>query len=50
MVEGKKRCHCQICGREMEPEEYGSYEGLCLECWEEQLDKEEPGGLPLEFP
>ena len=32
--------HCEICGKEISTEECESYEGLCWECWDDQLTEE----------
>ena len=32
--------HCEICGKEISKEEYESYDGLCWECWDDQMTEE----------
>jgi len=32
--------HCEICGREISKEEYETYDGMCWECWDDQLTEE----------
>jgi hypothetical protein len=36
----EKKYQCEICGREINREEYESYDGLCWECWDDQLTEE----------
>jgi hypothetical protein len=31
---------CNVCGREISKEEYDSYDGMCWECWDDQLTEE----------
>jgi len=33
--------HCSVCGKEISLEEYEDYEGLCWECWDDQLTEED---------
>jgi hypothetical protein len=35
-----KEYHCEVCGKEISKEEYESYDGLCWECWDDQLTEE----------
>lgn len=37
--EPKKYC-CSVCGREISEEEYEAYDGMCWECWDDQLTEE----------
>ena len=32
--------HCEVCGKEISEEEYESYDGLCWECWDDQMTEE----------
>ena len=32
--------YCSVCGREISEEEYESYDGMCWECWDDQLTEE----------
>lgn len=39
----EKRCkkhNCQVCDREMSQEDYDNYDGMCWECWDDQLTEE----------
>ena len=36
----EKQFHCSVCGREISEEEYESYDGMCWECWDDQLTEE----------
>ncbi|MGF3573581.1 MAG: hypothetical protein ACQXXG_09215 [Candidatus Bathyarchaeia archaeon] len=36
----KEEYHCEICGREITKEEYETYDGMCWECWDDQLTEE----------
>jgi len=36
----EKRFYCSVCGREISEEEYESYDGMCWECWDDQLTEE----------
>lgn len=42
--EGKKmneeKLYCSVCGKEISIEEYESYDGLCWECWDDQMTEE----------
>ena len=35
-----KKFYCSVCGREVSEEEYESYDGMCWECWDDQLTEE----------
>lgn len=37
----KEVYRCEICGREISKEEYETCDGMCWECWEDQLTEEE---------
>jgi hypothetical protein len=32
-----KRCYCSICGLEIAEEEHEDFDGMCCECWDDQL-------------
>jgi len=32
--------HCSVCGREISEEDYEDYDGMCWECWDDQLTEE----------
>ena len=34
------RFHCSVCGREISEEDYVDYDGMCWECWDDQLTEE----------
>jgi ribosome-binding protein aMBF1 (putative translation factor) len=36
----KEEYHCEICGRKITKEEYAAYDGMCWECWDDQLTEE----------
>jgi len=31
---------CSVCGREISEDKYESYDGMCWECWDDQLTEE----------
>jgi hypothetical protein len=35
-----EKFYCSVCGREISEEEYESYDGMCWECWDDQLTEE----------
>jgi CRISPR/Cas system-associated protein Cas10 (large subunit of type III CRISPR-Cas system) len=35
----KSKYYCSVCGREISEEEYESYDGMCWECWDDQMLK-----------
>ena len=35
-----EKFYCSICGREIDEEEYESYDAMCWECWDDQLTEE----------
>ena len=39
MTKNKKEYRCEICGREISKEEYETYDGLCEECHEIEIDE-----------
>lgn len=32
--------YCSVCGCEISEEEYESFDGMCWECWDDQLTEE----------
>ena len=36
----EEKCYCSACGKEISAEEYESYDGLCWECWDDQMTEE----------
>ena len=36
----KRRFYCSVCGREISEEEYEAYDGMCWECWDDQMTEE----------
>ena len=36
----KEEYHCEVCGREISKEECEAYNGLCWECWGDQMTEE----------
>jgi hypothetical protein len=32
--------NCSVCGREISEEDYEDYDGMCWECWDDQLTEE----------
>ena len=32
--------YCSVCGCEISEEDYESYDGMCWECWDDQLTEE----------
>ncbi|MCR3906983.1 MAG: hypothetical protein NUK62_08180 [Tenericutes bacterium] len=36
----KKELHCWMCGTKISEEDKESYDGLCWECWDDQLTEE----------
>ncbi len=32
--------HCEVCGCEIDEDEYKSFEGICWECWDDQMTEE----------
>jgi hypothetical protein len=35
-----KRYYCEVCGREITKEDNDNFEGMCWECWDDQLTEE----------
>ena len=38
--EDARRFYCSVCGREISEDEYENYDGMCWECWDDQLTEE----------
>ena len=38
--EGKEEYYCEVCGRKISKEECEAYDGLCWECWDDQITEE----------
>ena len=36
----EEKFHCSVCGKEISTEEHKSYDGLCWECWDDQITEE----------
>lgn len=36
----EEKCFCSVCGREISKDEYEDYDGMCWECWDDQLTEE----------
>ena len=36
----KEKLYCSVCGEEISEEDNESYDGLCWECWDDQLTEE----------
>jgi RNA polymerase-binding transcription factor DksA len=32
--------YCSVCGAEISEEDYEAYDGMCWECWDDQLTEE----------
>ena len=39
MSSNEKR-HCKVCGREITEQDSEDYDGMCWECWDDQLTEE----------
>jgi predicted nucleic acid-binding Zn ribbon protein len=35
-----EKLHCSVCGKEITPAECEDYNGMCWECWDDQLTEE----------
>ena len=42
MIDNEKaeEYHCEVCGRKISKEEREAYDGLCWECWDDQMTEE----------
>jgi len=38
--EDDEKKYCSVCGREITEEDYEAYDGMCWECWDDQLTEE----------
>ena len=38
-----EKFYCSVCGQEISEEDYESYDGMCWECWDDQLTEESDG-------
>ncbi len=38
--EEKGECYCEVWGRKISKEDYETYDGLCWECWDDQMTEE----------
>ena len=38
--DSEKKYYCSVCGREISEEDYEQYDGMCWECWDDQLTEE----------
>jgi hypothetical protein len=36
----EEKFYCSVCGREISEEDYESFDGMCWECWDDQLTEE----------
>jgi transcription initiation factor IIE alpha subunit len=39
-LSSENKYHCEVCGREITQQEYEDYEGMCWECWDDQMTEE----------
>jgi hypothetical protein len=40
-VSGRMRVrYCEVCGCEIDEDEYESFDGMCWECWDDQMAEE----------
>jgi hypothetical protein len=40
MTEEKETKYCTVCGKEINQQENEDYDGMCWECWDDQLTEE----------
>jgi hypothetical protein len=38
--ENEEKHYCSVCGAEISEEDYEAYDGMCWECWDDQLTEE----------
>ena len=38
--ENEEKYYCSVCGAEISEEDYEAYDGMCWECWDDQLTEE----------
>lgn len=36
----QRNYYCCVCGQEISEEDYESFDGMCWECWDDQLTEE----------
>jgi hypothetical protein len=36
----ERKYYCSVCGCEIDEDEYESFEGMCWECWDDQMTEE----------
>jgi len=36
----KEEYYCEVCSRKISKEEHEAYDGLCWECWDDQMTEE----------
>jgi RNA polymerase-binding transcription factor DksA len=36
----EEKFYCSVCGREISEEDFRDYDGMCWECWDDQLTEE----------
>jgi len=36
----EEKFRCSVCGREISEEDFRDYNGMCWECWDDQLTEE----------
>jgi len=36
----EEKFYCSVCGREISEEDFQDYDGMCWECWDDQLTEE----------
>lgn len=37
---GNEKFYCSVCGREISEDEFENYDGMCWECWDDQITEE----------
>jgi len=35
-----EKYYCEVCGKPISKDEYESYDGMCWECWDDQMTEE----------
>jgi len=36
----EEKYYCEVCGKPISEDEYESYDGMCWECWDDQMTEE----------
>jgi len=36
----REKYYCSVCGCEIDEDEYESFDGMCWECWDDQMTEE----------